>query len=50
MKVNSSNVKKIKRAASEKDNLCAGQETQGLNKELVLLEAGKALLVMYLLN
>lgn len=43
MKVNSSNVKRIKRAASEKDNLCAGvEETQGLNKELVLLEAGKA--------
>lgn len=43
MKVNSSNVKKIKKDASEKGNLCAGvEETQGLNKELVLLEAGKA--------
>lgn len=43
MKVNSSNVKKIKRDASEKGDLCAGvEETQGLNKELVLLEAGKA--------
>lgn len=43
MKVNSSNVKKIKKDASEKGDLCAGvEETQGLNKELVLLEAGKA--------
>ena len=32
MKVNSSNVKKIKKDASEKGDLCAGQETQGLNK------------------
>lgn len=29
MKVNSSNVKKIKKDASEKGDLCAGQETQG---------------------
>lgn len=43
MKVNSSNVKKIKKDVSEKGDLCAGvEETQGLNKELVLLEAGKA--------
>lgn len=43
MKINSSNNKKIKRDTSEKGDLCAGvEETQGLNKELVLLEAGKA--------